>query len=119
MQLYVSSLTRRVFPSGQPHNATDSLADQRRIAKEAADATKSTFIDLNQVSLTYVDAIGATDAMKFNLGPSDKTHLNPWGEIVFGRIVADLIQKQLLDLESYFKENKTLSNAISAGVLPP
>lgn len=112
--LLTSSLTRRVFPSGQDHNATDSLHDQRLAAIAAAQATNSTIIDLNEASLKYIDAIGKAAAQEYNYGAdmSDTTHLNPHGETVFGRMVADLIIRAEPCLERYFTPNKTLSDLI-------
>ncbi|TRX88175.1 hypothetical protein FHL15_010924 [Xylaria flabelliformis] len=111
--LLVSSLTRRVFPD-DPHNATDSLHDQRLAAIAAAKATESTIIDLNAASLAYVNAIGRDASWAYNWGDDkkDMTHLNPWGEVVFGRMVADLIIRAKPELESWIAPNETLSNAI-------
>lgn len=88
-QLLTTSLTRRVFTS--EHNATDSLHDQRLAAIAAAKATSSPYIDLNQASLAFVDAIGNEAAQAYNLADGDRTHLNEHGSVVFGRMVADLI----------------------------
>ncbi|OTB01077.1 carbohydrate esterase family 12 protein [Hypoxylon sp. CI-4A] len=112
--LLTTSLTRRAFPSGQDHNATDSLHDQRLAAIEAAKQTDSTVIDLNAASLEYVNAIGKTAAYVYNYGDDgkDTTHLNSRGEAVFGRMVADLIIRAKPCLEKYFTPNETLSNAI-------
>ncbi|KAI0545322.1 SGNH hydrolase-type esterase domain-containing protein [Xylaria curta] len=111
--LLVSSLTRRVFPS-DPHNATDSLHEQRLAAIEAAKATGSTIIDLNAASLAYVNAIGRDASWAYNWGDDkkDMTHLNPWGEVVFGRMVADLVVRARPELEGSIAKNETLSNAI-------
>ncbi|KAK7403702.1 hypothetical protein QQX98_010505 [Neonectria punicea] len=121
--LYVTSLSRRVFPADQPHNTTDSLHDQRLLAIEAAQETDSTFIDLNAASLEYLNQIGAADAQKFNWGENgttgaDRTHLNPLGSIVFGRMVADLVEKALPGLQPWINENKTLSYDIWHGIFP-
>ncbi|KAI0148336.1 carbohydrate esterase family 12 protein [Hypoxylon sp. NC0597] len=112
--LLTTSLTRRVFPSNQDHNATDSLHDQRLAAIAAAKATGSTVIDLNEASLKYVNAIGKTAAQEYNYGDDkkDTTHLNPHGEVVFGRMVADLIIREKPCLEKYFTPDKNLSDAI-------
>ncbi|KAI0967250.1 SGNH hydrolase-type esterase domain-containing protein [Xylaria arbuscula] len=113
--LLVSSLTRRVFPS-DPHNATDSLHDQRLAAIAAASATNSTIIDLNAASLAYVDAIGRDASWVYNWGGNgngtDTTHLNLWGEVVFGRMVADLITRAKPELKERFAPNETLSYEI-------
>ncbi|KAI1099663.1 carbohydrate esterase family 12 protein [Jackrogersella minutella] len=112
--LLTSSLTRRVFPSGQDHNATDSLHNERLAAITAAETTNSSVIDLNAASLKYVNAIGKAAAYKFNYGDdkSDTTHLNEHGTVVFGRMMADLIGRGKSCLENYFTPNETLSNLI-------
>ncbi|GAP91871.1 putative carbohydrate esterase family 12 protein [Rosellinia necatrix] len=112
-QLLVSSLTRRVFPS-DPHNATDSLHNERLAAIAAAAATGSAVVDLNAASLAYVNAIGRDAAWAYNWGDDrkDTTHLNPWGEVVFGRMVADLVIRAEPGLEAWFTPNATLSEAI-------
>ncbi|KAI1491292.1 SGNH hydrolase-type esterase domain-containing protein [Biscogniauxia mediterranea] len=116
--LLTSSLTRRVFPSGQDHNATDSLHDQRLAAIAAAEATNSTVIDLNAASLKYVDEIGKAAAQEYNYGDgkNDTTHLNPWGTVVFGRMVIDLLIREKPSLKSWFTPNETLSNALWNGI---
>ncbi|KAI4592149.1 hypothetical protein KJ359_011476 [Pestalotiopsis sp. 9143b] len=112
--LLVSSLSRRVFTS--EHNATDSLHDQRLAAIYAANATGSPIIDLNAASLNYVDTIGEEAAHTYNLSPDDNTHLNAWGQVVFGRMVSDLIVRALPELESWIVPNETLSNEIWSGI---
>lgn len=74
--------------------------------------TRSTIIDLNAASLAYVNAIGRDASWVYNWGPGDNTHLNPYGEVVFGRMVIDLIIRAKPDLESWFTPNKTLSDAL-------
>ncbi|KAI0508703.1 SGNH hydrolase-type esterase domain-containing protein [Xylaria bambusicola] len=110
--LLVSSLTRRVFPRDQPHNATDSLHAQRLAALHAADVTNSTVVDLNAASLAYVDAIGRDASWEYNYSGDDYTHLNPYGEVVFGRMVADLIVRAKPVLEMWIAPNETLSYAL-------
>ena len=67
----------------------------------------------------YINSIGDAQAQKFNLAPDDRTHLNDWGATVFARIIADLVVKEIPELEQYFQKNKTLSDALSAGLPPP
>lgn len=114
MKLLTSSLTRRVFTS--EHNATDSLHNERLAAIEAANQTGSPIIDLNGASLNYVDTIGEEAAQTYNLSPSDRTHLNDWGTVVFGRMVADLIIRELPYLGSWITPNETLSYEIWNGI---
>ncbi|KAF2106456.1 SGNH hydrolase-type esterase domain-containing protein [Lophiotrema nucula] len=113
--LLVTPLTRRAFTS--EHNATDSLHDQRLRTIAAAEAVGATLIDLNKYSLEYVDRIGNESAQAYNLDdtPSDTTHLNVWGSVVFGRIVADLLLAEVAELRPWFKSNESLSYKISHG----
>ncbi|OIW22485.1 SGNH hydrolase [Coniochaeta ligniaria NRRL 30616] len=87
--ILVTPLTRRVFTSARV--ATDSLHDQRLATIAAGQAVGARVLDLNLASLGYVDAIGSADAQTYNLNPTDMTHLNDWGSVVFGRMVADLL----------------------------
>lgn len=115
-QLLVSSLSRRVFTT--EHNATDGLANERRAAGIAAEETDSPFINLSQASLDYINAIGKTAAWTYN-GPNsatDRTHLNLWGEVVFGRFVADLVVRELPYLRRFVTKNETMSDLIWNGL---
>ncbi|KAJ1326825.1 GDSL-type esterase/lipase family protein [Microdochium nivale] len=113
--ILVSSLTRRKFSSA--NNASDSLANEREAAQTAAKKTGSTFVNLNRASLDYINAIGETIADKYNGpdDPKDKTHLNAWGEEVFGRMVTDLVSRAVPNLEAAFNKNQTMSDLIWAG----
>jgi hypothetical protein len=71
--------------------ATDSLHNERLATIAAGEAVGARVLDLNSASLSYVEAIGSTDAQTYNLNPTDMTHLNDWGSVVFGRMVADLL----------------------------
>jgi lysophospholipase L1-like esterase len=72
------------------------------------------YLDLNRASTDYVNAIGE-QSWNYNLEPSDKTHLNPIGQTIFGRMVADLLIRERPDLQKYIKQNKALSDKIWAG----
>lgn len=78
--------------------------------------TGSPIIDLNAASLSYVNTIGEDAAHTYNLSPKDNTHLNAWGEVVFGRMVADLIIEALPCLEKWIIPNETLSDEIWNGI---
>ncbi|KAF3021108.1 hypothetical protein E8E14_013388 [Neopestalotiopsis sp. 37M] len=114
--LLVTPLSRRAFTS--EHNATDSLHDQRIYTIAAAEATDTTYLDLNKYSLEYVDAIGNTSAQAYDLNGygADTTHLNAYGSIVFGRLVADLLLEKLPELDSWFTPNETLSYDLANGI---
>ncbi|KAI1822606.1 SGNH hydrolase-type esterase domain-containing protein [Xylaria intraflava] len=112
--LLVTPLTRRSFAS--EHDVSDSLHDQRLATIAAAEATGITYLDLNQASINYVNAIGEEAAHAYNLNPDDDTHLNDWGSVVFGRMLADLLLENRSDLSSWILPNETLSNLIAAGL---
>ncbi|KAI0439024.1 SGNH hydrolase-type esterase domain-containing protein [Xylaria telfairii] len=112
--LLITPLTRRDFPSN--NSATDSLHEQRLATISAAEAAGAPYLDLNAASLAYVDAIGADAAHAYNLGAGDNTHLNAWGSVVFGRIVADLLLEQEPGLEQWIAANETLSELIREGL---
>ncbi|KAI2634048.1 SGNH hydrolase-type esterase domain-containing protein [Xylaria nigripes] len=112
-QLLITPLTRRSFDS--EHSVSDSLHDQRLVTIAVAEATGATYLDLNQASINYVDAIGEEAAQVYNLNPEDETHLNDWGSVVFGRMVADLMLEKQGDLTAWIRPNETLSNLIKNG----
>jgi hypothetical protein len=79
------------------------------------------YIDLNRASTDYVNAIGQTGADTYNWGENgttgkDRTHLNPWGEVVFARIVSDLlVEKYAGEVGEWTVRNETLSRLIRDG----
>lgn len=72
-------------------------------------------MDLNLASTNYVNAIGENYAASYNLEDGDATHLGPGGEIVFGRMVLDLLLEARKDLGIYFESDEELSNKIANG----
>ncbi|RYC65162.1 hypothetical protein CHU98_g1032 [Xylaria longipes] len=112
--LLVTPLSRRIFSSN--NTETDSLHDQRLATIAAAQTAGATCLDLNAASLAYVEAIGQDAAQAYNLIPTDTTHLNDWGSVVFGRIVADLLLQQKPELGPYIAPNQTLSTLIAEGL---
>jgi lysophospholipase L1-like esterase len=109
--ILVTSLTRRTF---QGDKVIENLADQRRLTIEAANEVGAQHLDLNLASTDYVNAIGK-QSWNYDWGPNDRTHLNPTGTVVFGRMVADLLITERPDLEQYVAPNKALSDKIWAG----
>lgn len=80
----------------------------------------SLYIDLNRASTNYVDAIGATDAATYNLQPTDNTHLNAAGSVVFGNLVSSLIDQSVgkslgFDISTYTSPNQTIAKDIASG----
>ncbi|KAI0535173.1 SGNH hydrolase-type esterase domain-containing protein [Xylaria digitata] len=112
--ILVTPLTRRNFASN--NSATDSLHEERLATIAAAEASNTTYLDLNQASLAYVDAIGEDAAHVYNLNPSDNTHLNAWGSVVFGRLLADLLLEKKPELGQWIRANETLSGLIQSGL---
>jgi lysophospholipase L1-like esterase len=107
--ILISPLARRTFKDGKPAN--DDLRLYANAARRVAAEEDVTFIDLLSISTAVLskmtqaqadefDAVSHADAKAENAGktaPSlDRTHLNPLGQKVFGRIVADnLIRTQV------------------------
>lgn len=105
-----------------------NLADQRTYTIYAAGNTSTWYVDFNLASTNYLQAIGNASAQTYDLACTDKTHLNAWGSVVFGRMVADLIlghEPALGDVDwtppetgpltEWFVPNKTLSDDIWSG----
>lgn len=112
--ILVTSITRRRF-----NNATglvvENLADVTAAAKEAARQSGADLIDLNAASTKYVNAIGATNAATYNLNPTDFTHLNDQGSVVFGSLVAMLIDGRLPELKHWVEPMNSIEKALSKG----
>jgi lysophospholipase L1-like esterase len=111
--MILTSLTRRTFTNGI---LDDSLANVAEAAKKAAAAVGVTMLDLNAASRKYVQAIGSSNADKYNLAQGDRTHLNEHGTVVFGRMVADLIVGWKPALSAYITPDAALSKKIQQGV---
>lgn len=68
-----------------------------------------------------MNAIGQKGADTYNWGENgttgkDRTHLNPWGEVVFARIVSDLlVGKYPSEFGEWTVRNQTLSELIQEG----
>ncbi|KAJ7866751.1 SGNH hydrolase [Mycena leptocephala] len=85
--ILVTSLTRRNwFSNGTFDDILQPWADVTLLTAEQK--TTASF-DLHKSSMDYVEAIGPTAAHILNLSPSDNTHLNDNGALVFGRMMAD------------------------------
>lgn len=81
----------------------------------AAGSSGVDVLELNLASTNYVNAIGESDSQYYNLASGDRTHLNPPGEIVFGRMTLDLLLREREDLGEYFDSNEALSEKIANG----
>ncbi len=116
----VTSLSRRSYNStGQ---IVLNLAPQVNSTLAVAARTCAAYIDLNRASTAYLNAIGQDAAWQYNLIPTDRTHLNYQGSIVFGNMVGDLLKKSKVghEVKEYLKLNQTIVKAIAAGtfILP-
>lgn len=113
--ILISSLTRRSF-SGSPPRVIENLANERNATIAVAESLSSRFIDLNRASTDYVNAIGPNASWAYNYLPDDRTHLNDWGSVVFGRLVSDLLVEKYEDVAVWTRPNATLSAALREGV---
>lgn len=112
--ILVTSLSRRRF-SNSTGKITENLADVTAAAKEAASQSGAKIIDLNAASTKYLNAIGADKAATYNLNPTDFTHLNSEGSVVFGNMVAGLIDEALPELKNYVVPVKKIATALQKG----
>lgn len=110
--IIATSLTRRTFSNGA---VVENLVEHSAAAIAAADNVGIKHIELNRASTDYINAVGQANADTYNLVEGDRTHLNPSGQKVFGRLVADLLVEVREDLEPYLKQNQVLSDKIAAG----
>ena len=111
--ILVTSLTRRTFKNG---SVVENLSNERAATIEVAEDLGVGFIDLNKASTDYVNAIGSSAADYYNLAAGDRTHLNGWGGVVFGRMVSDLLVEKFEDVKAWTVPNATLSEQIRDGV---
>jgi len=113
--ILVSSLTRRSF-TGTPPRVVENLAAERNVTLTVAKELGTRWIDLNRASTDYVNAIGPEASWNYNYLPDDRTHLNEWGSVVFGRLVSDLLVEKYKDIKVWTKANETLSGLLREGV---
>jgi lysophospholipase L1-like esterase len=104
----VSPLARRTFHDGKPWN--EDLQRYADAARRVAEQEDVTFVDLlsmsnallskmTQAQADEFDAIGHSDLDAENdKSQLDRTHLNPEGQKVFGRMVADNVSRWLVEL---------------------
>ncbi|EOD43607.1 putative gdsl-like lipase acylhydrolase protein [Neofusicoccum parvum UCRNP2] len=86
--ILVSSLSRRGYSGGR---IVENLANETAAALAVADEKGALAINLNRASTDYLNAIGSADAWTYNLTPDDRTHLNDAGAVVFGNMIAWLL----------------------------
>jgi lysophospholipase L1-like esterase len=112
--IIVTSISRRKF-SSSTGKVAESLADVTAAAKAAAAQSKAAIIDLNAASTKYLNSIGADNAATYNLNPTDFTHLNGEGSVVFGNLVAMLIDAEVPAVKEYVVPVKKVETALKAG----
>jgi len=110
--IIVTPITRRAFSGNE---VIQNLANETAKGLAVAADTGSRFIDLNKASTDYVNAIGPTAAHSYNLTPTDNTHLNLHGSIVFGRMVSDLMVAKYADITAYTIPDAALTALINEG----
>ncbi|KFY41197.1 hypothetical protein V494_03140 [Pseudogymnoascus sp. VKM F-4513 (FW-928)] len=88
--ILVTSLTRRDWDD-DTDSVVENLKDPVEATKEVAEDKKVRLVELNAVSMKYINAIGHDNADEYNLSASDETHLNTSGETLFGNLMAHLI----------------------------
>ncbi|KAM0432206.1 hypothetical protein ACHAPT_004742 [Fusarium lateritium] len=110
--IIITSLTRRTFSGGA---VIENLSEWRDAAIAVAKDRNVEYLDLNTASTNYINAVGKQNADYYNLSEGDRTHLNVAGEIVFGRLVADLLLEKRPDLEKYVVPNEELSRKLREG----
>jgi len=121
--ILVTPITRRTFNSSGL--VIEDLAVQANATIAVAKAIGSLVIDLNRASTDYVDAIGANNSATYNLIPTDFTHLNVAGSVLFGNMVSGLIDGSVgsalgFNIETYTTPNVTIAKDIASGtyILP-
>lgn len=117
--ILVTPLSRRNYQNstGTPQIVL-SLANETTATISAAHSSGAKFIDLNEASTTYLNAIGPDDAYTYNLNPTDYTHLNVPGSIVFGGIVANLVAQNFVSLAKYgyLHADEKLKRDVESGI---
>jgi hypothetical protein len=116
-KILVTPISRRNFNSSGL--VIEDLADQRVATIAVAQSMGVDYIDLNEASTNYLDAIGSADAATYNRVPNDFTHLNPSGSVVFGDMVSLLLRtttKVGKVLSEYTCPNPKVKTAIEKGV---
>lgn len=111
--ILVTSLSRRRF-STSTGLINENLKDVVAATKEAASKSGAKIIDLNAKSTAYLNAIGANASATYNLNPTDFTHLNTQGSIVFGNMVAMLIDEAVPAVRNYVEPVKAVAKAIAS-----
>jgi lysophospholipase L1-like esterase len=118
--ILLTPLTRRTF-NKTTNRVIENFSNETAITLDVAQSNDLHVVDLNKASTAYVNAIGQNGADTYNWGENgttgtDRTHLNPWGEVVFARMVSDLLVAKYEDeFGEWTVRNETLSELIKDG----
>lgn len=110
-QILVTSLTRRGVNS-TTGLVIEDLADVAGATLAVAKSLDVHYIDLNRASINYVNAIGFNLSSTYNLIATDFTHINARGSMLFGNMVANLLEARSRDQSTFISINKTIVAAI-------
>ena len=103
----VTSLSRRTMKDGK---VVEDLKDYAAATKAVGAKNSITVVDLNAISTAMLNRMTQDQVDQFNavgqalereaVGKSgtDRTHLNPYGQMVFGRIVAEQLVRAQVEL---------------------
>lgn len=88
--IFVTSLSRRKF-NNSTSLVIEDLAVQATTTIAVAKSLDAWVVDLNRASVNHLNAIGSEEAKVYNLTPTDFTHLNEYGQALFGNMVSYLM----------------------------
>ena len=97
----ITSLTRRKFDRNG--KIKDSLGPYVEAIRRLARAEHVPLVDLNASSIALCEKIGPAKSWSYNRIPSDKTHLNAKGSVVFARLVVEGLRKAVPELSPYLR----------------
>ncbi|KAL0640594.1 hypothetical protein Q9L58_000258 [Maublancomyces gigas] len=110
----VTPLSRRSYTKNG--TIADTLGPWAGYAIGVARETNTTYIDLWQSSVHYLEQIGEVAARRLDSNVKDSTHVNVKGSIVFGRMVSDLLVRKICKIGKVTKLDTALSNQIWSGI---
>jgi hypothetical protein len=94
-----------------------NLAVEAAATIAVAKSLNAFVVDLNKGSTDYLNAIGQAHAAEYNLIPTDYTHLNVYGQALFGNMVSLLMNGiKAACFDEWTTPNATIAKAIQEGV---
>ncbi|MCW3807117.1 rhamnogalacturonan acetylesterase [Plebeiibacterium marinum] len=109
-----SSIVRRQF--NEDGSLKDTHGDYIVASKRVAEESMVPYVDMETLTRKLVTEMGpekSKEIYNYTSRKQDSTHLNNKGAIEIARLFVDEINKQQLDLSSYFRENNLVNNSIS------